>query len=1319
MIINASLMSLSTSLCSFLVCLFTIPCYALDRDNDGLDDAWQWHYAGAGLVSTDDTDGDGQTNLEESLAGTDPRDGADFLKATMFQATEVELALDWATQPGVAYQILHATAVDATFSPVGGAVAVGDGSVFSLLLNADGTGSIVSGRGTGSEQTLASGVDLGELVYDEDKRFFKIEASEVDTDGDGLTDWAEQTVGQPWGLDPTLVETRPGINDADFLIAWADGGQISSPVVTVVSSDRCAFENNAPLVGDDHGEVLITRTGVVPFSLSLVDMGIGYTGSTSVVCNGQCCMVVGVAGDEAAEVADYQLYDENDQLITGPIEFAYQQTERRITIKAVDDGIYEYPETLNLAAAAPGDGSYSLGATNGASIQILDRPDDPQNDIIFVGAFSRDGRAVEATDGTGYVSAKINGSRRSLTITSSFSNLTTPQQDAHVHKSNAGPSPGDIVYAITEIPYDEVSDPLNGPLDDYPWDLTLSAGAVPSGGGSASRQVIIDSLFAQNSETPLYLNIHTILNPAGEIWAFLTPTDGSPNPPGEPTPAATPGSADFPLLTGVELEREVRRFLDQSTFGGTEGDVAALLSSIETQRLSDPSYHRITAFEAWIDAQVALDQTYMVDYHLADNWQLLVNGGHFDPSRNPGATIGNVAVSTPTLPTTWPSVDRSDPDSEKWVMNQPFPMDGYQQQLSSMNRLDTPNRGERRTASWMPMLNAHDQLRQKLGYSLQQILVVSAVTGEVESQRLAFLNYTDQLNAKAFSHYRDLLGYVNNSPIMGNWLSSLMNQREADLNGDGEPDVFADENLARENMQLFSVGLFEQWEDGSLKLGADGSPLPTYDNDDIKELAKILTGQSYSKNSSFGVPTDWGGPSATYDSLPDNTNFDTNLNQSDFGDVAYYYPMKMFPEYHDTSAIKTIVGGKQITNYTGVDVENTPDATLEQLAQQDLEDAIDWLAGAPGDGSPDYDGINSHGSTPAFICRRLIQRFTTSNPSKDYLHRVSRAFKDSEGNMLTAVKAILLDPEARVFDINNTTFGLKKNPLEAYIQIHRNLEAITRVPMTEADTSAYPYDYAVGDYSLSSNPNLYLETFDYPASQIDNHQRNFRFQQAAPTGSGSSGLQIDIHYQPTVFNWYQPDFSPGGEIAAAGLVAPEMQLINDTDVVRNINYLQTLARNYAVRESASLGGHRGTRLSGDSANQQIAFGTSNSADVDRNDSTQLPVDLLTDALYPSTPPTATSDRTSESLADEALVDALDMRLTFGLLKEKYPYDASDNDDPHTPGVDTGLRNPRESIIDALGAWGDPYGSSGETSRRQKAADAIYMITFTPEFMIRK
>lgn len=53
---------------------------------------------------------------------------------------------------------------------------------------------------------------------------------------------------------------------------------------------------------------------------------------------------------------------------------------------------------------------------------------------------------------------------------------------------------------------------------------------------------------------------------------------------------------------------------------------------------------------------------------------------------------------------------------------------------------------------------------------------------------------------------------------------------------------YANENFAREIMQLFSIGLQQLHSDGSLVLDRSGSPIVTYTNEDVSEMARLWTG---------------------------------------------------------------------------------------------------------------------------------------------------------------------------------------------------------------------------------------------------------------------------------------------------------------------------------------------------------------------------------------------------------------------------------------------------------------------------------------------
>lgn len=80
---------------------------AVDSDGDGMDDAWEIaHFDTLAANPGEDPDGDGMTNLQEFLAGTNPRDGSSLLALRAFQSlTTGAVHLVWPSAPGVRYQV--------------------------------------------------------------------------------------------------------------------------------------------------------------------------------------------------------------------------------------------------------------------------------------------------------------------------------------------------------------------------------------------------------------------------------------------------------------------------------------------------------------------------------------------------------------------------------------------------------------------------------------------------------------------------------------------------------------------------------------------------------------------------------------------------------------------------------------------------------------------------------------------------------------------------------------------------------------------------------------------------------------------------------------------------------------------------------------------------------------------------------------------------------------------------------------------------------------------------------------------------------------
>ena len=1138
---------------------------------------------------------------------------------------------------------------------------------------------------------LASNTDMGAAGS---PAFFKLKIAEEDQDGDGIPDWEEFALSKHKNILFFDAQTTSGISDSAVLsdsLFPSTGSAPLTPEISLVATDAAAFENNFPSTTDDDGAFIMTRTGSqAPLTVKICLPPLTTTGNTATVCDGNCCSLVGSAGDESAEPADYQIIDEEGNVITDEVFFEFGEIQKKFRVKAINDSINEYPETLNIAVEKSDDNSYTLSETvNGASIQIFDLPDSQDNLSVFTAPYSEEDGVTSAASGS--VTVTINGPRTEIKIWTEFTNLGSNLSNAHFHKANIGNLTGDVVHGLSAETIASMTQeqadlglPLTeGALTAYTWSLLDSAGAISSVDLTTSKQVLIDSLFQQNGETPLYFNLHTDNRPGGEIWSFFQLSEGSIEDPGQAAPPAEINSADYPLLTGELLEVDVRRFLNQATFGATDEHTASLLNTIHSNRETNSTYHRHEAFEKWLDDQidpVITPQSYLLDYMLASNFQHFTLSGFFDPSRN---VHGN--GTTPERPE-WPHVIRTSEKPEHWYLSAPYPITKSQfSNASSSPRIFNPHFGIQniRTSFWQLHLNGRDQLRHKMGFALQQIVVASNSDQYIEENANGSINYQDMINAYAFSHYRDILGTVNYSPIMGRWLSSMQNQKSIDLDNDGLFDTFPDENLARENMQLFSIGLFDIWSDGTLKLTPEGLPKQTYTNEDIKAFSRVITGLSLSYyRPTTALPT-WGG--VEFEDFIQN-DFFASSDRRGHTSRGFLYPMKMFGEFHSLG----------IKEFAGTTINNTGLTDLDELATADFEQALDWLAGKPNDGKPDFDMVNSHTSTPAFISKLLIQRFTTSNPSREYLHRVATVFKNSEGHLGNTIKAILLDPEIRNIDLNEKISGLKKSPLESFMQMARSLEARTGIPLS-APTNNDVYEDVNSDYS---NPDIYLSNFGYPDSQLALHERNVRFRNTGAQSSGPSGLQMNHMNQDTVFNYYLPDHQPAGVIGNAGLLSPEMQILTEPNYARNVNYF-----NNAIYNENGLDGE--IICYNVSFQREVLGSTANT----HRDHMRLPLAELANEYYPVVQPDSTAERTSESLADEVLMDALDLRLTNGLFKIKYPYDKEDN----LPD------NPREIIIDHITeSYDSPFNSSNSNDDRlKKIQDAIYLLTASSEYQIKK
>lgn len=303
-----------------------------------------------------------------------------------------------------------------------------------------------------------------------------------------------------------------------------------------------------------------------------------------------------------------------------------------------------------------------------------------------------------------------------------------------------------------------------------------------------------------------------------------------------------------------------------------------------------------------------------------------------------------------------------------------------------------------RMAWWHNHLKSEDYLRQKVALALSEILVVSE-NSELETSAPAVMDYYDKLYQHSFGNYRDLLEEVTFHPAMGYYLSHLNNEKTDEVE-----NIHPDENYAREIMQLFTIGIYELNPDGSIVEDGEGVPVPTYDNDDIKEFAKVFTGLG---------PAEYWWPWEDLSGLPVIWNEENNT----FPTINGWEPMQMFEEWHEPGE-KFLLNGFTVP--------------AGQTGEEDIQDAIDNLF--------------NHPNVGPFIGRQLIMRLVKSNPTPAYVERITQVFNDNgdgiRGDLGAVVKAILMDPEARNCEwIDLEASGKMREPMIRYIQLLRAFDA--------------------------------------------------------------------------------------------------------------------------------------------------------------------------------------------------------------------------------------------------------------------------------------
>ncbi|MEQ1747842.1 MAG: DUF1800 family protein [Prosthecobacter sp.] len=621
-------------------------------------------------------------------------------------------------------------------------------------------------------------------------------------------------------------------------------------------------------------------------------------------------------------------------------------------------------------------------------------------------------QASAITSASGSANIQVNAGETQAILRFAYQNLTTPKTSYHLHVDGftgddlAVHPQGEIIYDIDDADQNPSEQTGDG---GYIWDFR----AV----GSFSPTQLREALH----KGKVYINIHSVSYPNGEIRGTFGLIDGSQTPP-EAASYAAPVATDDPTNAA-----HAARFLNQATFGASPADVAVVQGS---------------SFQAWITGQLS----------------------------KPASRTSNdvVAGLTADINTPYPSSLFTD----AWWKNSITGQDQLRQRLAFAL-------SEIMVVSWA----------NNTGPLQSNGRILADYYDQLVDYCLPTAGLTDSGN------FRGILKQVTLTPAMGLYLDMRANQKGDDTIGrhpnenyareimqlfsvgiyrtwdDGRFVLGSDAGLVSTYTQPSIIGLsnlFTGWNYAQPNL-ANGRA-PTNFGPGADYLNPMVLVPSQHELSSKFLLNNVNSPAATgrtprvaitsVTGSPCTINT-TTIHGLKVGDTikianvaagTFSAPINashQVTEIVDADsfkvAINLISGTPTYTNATVTGATVKPAAILgaggiaavtgsqadsvgttiphpyDQYGLKELELAID--------------NIVNNDNVPPYICRQLIQRLVTSDPSPGYIYRVVQKFKNNgsgvRGDLAAVVSQILLDGEARSSSVtqNSTTFGKQREPM--------------------------------------------------------------------------------------------------------------------------------------------------------------------------------------------------------------------------------------------------------------------------------------------------
>ncbi len=225
-----------------------LPAQMIDLNGNGMSDVWEWVYNAHGINPNADSDGDGFSNLQESIAGTNPFNSNSYPHIALGWYSPASFSVSVPCALGKHYTLLSVTALGST----------------NWVVETN----LVARSGTNVTLTAPPSATM---------KFYRVAVSDVDSDGIGLmNDWEKYELGlnvsNAWS---NGQQDLNGYAMSDY--AYATNLLASQNVITIAATVPTATQPSPGQNPPATGQFTVTRGGF-PLDSIVVNLGLGGPG---------------------------------------------------------------------------------------------------------------------------------------------------------------------------------------------------------------------------------------------------------------------------------------------------------------------------------------------------------------------------------------------------------------------------------------------------------------------------------------------------------------------------------------------------------------------------------------------------------------------------------------------------------------------------------------------------------------------------------------------------------------------------------------------------------------------------------------------------------------------------------------------------------------------------------------------------------------------------------------------------------------------------------------------------------------------------------